>query len=132
LLASAFGNKRSSASRKTTNSVVAARHPVLRAADSPEFGWRIERTAANWAVMRSGWSVDPSSTTMIWSAGTLCPNALRTAASRKEAWLYVVMMIATLPGRGSVVTKFAGAAAGSGTTWLRSRVVLSAFANDTV
>ena len=57
-----------------------ARSPVLRAADSPRFSWRIKWTPGKRSAIFAVSSVEPSSTTMISTFAYVCPRALPIAS----------------------------------------------------
>ena len=71
------GSHRSSASKSAIHSPLASSIPRLRAADSPRLDWRTTRTGGpKDSAIEAESSVEPSSTTIISSAGASAPNRL--------------------------------------------------------
>ena len=77
---------RSSWSSSAIHAPVAARIPVLRAAQTPRFSWRITR-APHASATATVASVDPSSTTMISCAAYVCAAALAIVSAMNDAAL---------------------------------------------
>src|SRR6185437_13735923 len=81
-----------------TNSSVACCNPRFRAEDFPPFGFAMYSMGGPHRATTSGVaSGEPSSTTMIWVGGKVCPRMLERASPRYPARLYVGTIAVTEP-----------------------------------